>query len=85
MKKIEQKEKVDKEYLDMMLYNFNYAIKTGHNLVYMGYRYIDDNYMKEYWIQQKDWIKTLDILIKESAELEEFEFAIEFKKIKDKI
>ena len=48
-----------------MLYNFNYAIKIGHTLVYMGYRYIDDNYMIEYWIQQKDWIKTLDILIKE--------------------
>lgn len=76
------KEDDDAEYLDMILHNFNYAIQNNLDLVYIGFQYVDDEYMKEYWVQKKDWGKTLDILIENSARLEEYEFAIEFKKIK---
>lgn len=79
------KEDVDLDYLNMMLHNFNHAIKTGSNLVYLGYSYLedDDEHIKEYWCQKKDWSKTLNILIESAAILEEYEFANEFKKIKN--
>jgi len=49
----------------------------------LGYTVIDDENIKEYWIQEKDWIKTIDILIKGAANLEEYEYAIELKEIKE--
>ena len=76
---------VDAEYLDMMINNFNYAIENNTELCYMGYSIIDDDNIKEYWIKKSEWIKTIDLLINEAAEIEEYEYAAELKKIKELI
>ncbi|NPV12997.1 MAG: hypothetical protein HPY57_14620 [Ignavibacteria bacterium] len=82
---MKNKENIDVEYLDMMLYNFEYAIKNNENKVYLGYRYIDDFFINEYWVEQRYWIKTLDMLIDVASELEEYEFAYMFKEIKESL
>lgn len=83
MRKKEKKDIVDEEYLDMMVYNFNYAIKNNLTSVYLGYSIIDDEYIKEYWVKKSDWVKTLDILIESAIKLEEYNYCIEYKKIKE--
>ena len=84
MRKEENKEHIDKEYLDMMSYNFNHALENELDMVYMGYSIEDDEYMKEYWVMEKDYIKTLDMLIESAVELEEYEYAKDFKILKEK-
>ncbi len=83
MRKKEKKDEVDIEYLDMMVFNFQYAIDNNIPTVYIGYVVIDDNNIKEYWVKKSDWIKTLNILINSAIELEEYEYCNEFKKLKE--
>jgi hypothetical protein len=83
MKKKEKKDIVDNEYLDMMIFNFQYAIDNNLANVYIGYVVVDDDYLKEYWVKKSDWIKTLDILINSAIELEEYEYCSKFKKLKE--
>jgi len=85
LRKKERKTDVDAEYLDMMVYNFKYAIEYNYPSVYMGYSIIDDDYLKEYWVKKSDWLKTLDILIECAIDEEEYEYCNEFKKIKELI
>jgi hypothetical protein len=83
MKKKEKKDNVDVEYLDMMVFNFQYAIDNNLSTVHIGYIVIDDDYLKEYWVKKCDWIKTLNVLISSAAELEEYEYCNKFKKLKE--
>ena len=81
--KQENKSEIDLEYLDMMLHNFTHALNNDIDNVYLGYIYLDDDNMKEFWIPKSEWVKTLDILIDGASKLEEYEFAIDFKNIKE--
>jgi len=84
-KKEKNIEDIDADYLDMMLYNFNYSITHGLDNVYIGYVIIDDNNIKEYLVLKENWVKTLNILIEAAVELEEYEYANDFKKIKESL
>lgn len=75
---------VDKNYLDMMLFNFNYAIKNNTNSIYVGYM-ISEEGKKEFWVERTNWETLINILIDEASNLEEYEFALDFKNIKEKI
>jgi hypothetical protein len=55
MRKKEKKDEVDIEYLDMMVFNFQYAIDNNIPTVYIGYIVIDDDNIKEYWVKKSDW------------------------------
>ncbi len=74
---------IDHDYLDMMNHNFTHAIDNNMELVYMGYYIVDDNYIKEMWVEKKNWNKALDVLIDGASKIEEYEYAIKFKKMKD--
>ena len=76
---------VDAEYLDMMVFNFNYAIDNTLPSVYMGFVIIDDDNLKEYWVKKKDWLQTVDILIEGAIEIEEYEYCSQLKTIKEKL
>jgi len=69
-------------YLDMMVYNFNYAIETNKDKVYMGY---DDETGIDYFVYRKDWKVTIDILIEGAVEIESYEYALQLKKIKESL
>ena len=81
MRKEESKDQVDSEYLDMISYNFKYALENNMDKVYMGYFIMDDEHIKELWVKNDEWLVTLDILIECAVEIEEYEYANEFKKI----
>jgi len=85
MKKFEQKQEVDIEYLDMMVCNFNYSIDNNLNEVYLGYTILEDESFKEFWVEKKNWILTIDILMKNAIKLEEYEYAGQLKEIKEKL
>ena len=86
MKKKERckKDKIDVEYLDMMVYNFNYAIDNKSDVVYIGYIILND-YLKEFWIKPHEWIKAIDLLINGAIEIEEYEYCNQLKEIKEKL
>lgn len=75
---------IDYEYLDMMVYNFNYAIDNNKEKVYLGYSEDTDG-KKDYWCQRKDWSVTIDILIDEAIKLEEYEYCNDLKNIKKRL
>lgn len=79
------KEDIDIEYLDMMLDNFKYATTNNLDTVYFGYSYIDENFIYQYWVDKIEWSRFLDLLIDGAVELEEYEYAHEFKNIKKSI
>ena len=63
---------VDAEYIEMVINNFNYTISKNMETVYLGYEIIDDQDIKEYRIPKKDWIKTLNLFLKNAIEIEEY-------------
>jgi len=73
---------ISEVYLDMMVYNFNYAIETNRDKVYMGY---DDETLIDYFVYRKDWKVTIDILLEGAVEIEAYEYAAQLKNIKDKL
>lgn len=79
----QNKEDVDKDYLEIMYYNFKHAIENKMDMVYMGFVILDEETTEDIWVEKKDWVKALDILINESSILEEYEYAIDFKKMKE--
>ena len=72
----------DIKYLEMALYNFKYAIENDVDEVYLGYDIIEEE-VYDYWIHKDEWYKLLDVLISMASDLEEYEYCIEFKKIKE--
>lgn len=76
---------IDLNYLNTILQNFENAIKNNEDEVYIGYSVDKDLNVYDYWVQKKDWIKMLDLLIELSAEIEEYEMSLKFKKIKDSL
>ena len=84
-KKEKNLDDIDSDYLDMMVYNFNYAISHNLDNVYIGYVIVDDDNIKEYLVLKENWIKTTDILIRAAIEIEEYEYAAQLKKIKESL
>lgn len=76
---------IDLNYLNTILQNFENAIKNNEDEVYIGYSVDKDLNVYDYWVQKKSWIKMLDLLIELSAEIEEYEMSLKFKKIKDSL
>jgi len=72
----------DVKYLEMALYNFDYAIDNNVDEVYLGFDIIDEE-VYDYWVHKNEWSKLLDVLISLASDLEVYEYCIEFKKIKE--
>jgi len=82
---MQNKEDIDVDYLNIMLYNFEHSIKNNLDTVYLGYNIFENNDVIQYWVEKENWAITLDILIQGAIDLEEYEFAYEFKNIKEKL
>jgi hypothetical protein len=78
------KREVDSDYLDMMIFNFNYSMDNNLSVVYLGHIETEEG-IKEYWADKKDWIQTIDILLENAIELEEYEYCSQLKEIKEKL
>ena len=79
------RENIDSEYLDMIIYNFKYAIENNKDKVYLGYKQHNEHEKSHYWCDKKEWIDTLSILLDEAIKLEEYEYCKELKQIKESL
>lgn len=84
MEKYNNKEDIDKDYIQLIIDNLNCAIDNDYDYVHIGY-FFEEKDIKFYNVAKKDWNKIIEIVIKAAIDLEEYEICSELKKIKEKI
>jgi len=70
---INGKANVDAEYIEMILINFNDALKENNPEVYLGFETLSDGEIKRYNIVRKNWISSLEMFLKTAINLELYE------------
>jgi len=72
---------IDSDYLKMIIENFNDAISKNKPMVYIGYEVIDDDNLKQYNIERKNWKSMLVGVLDAAIKQEEYEYCEELKNI----
>lgn len=84
MEKHSNKEDIDKDYIQLIIDNLNYAIDNDYDYVHIGY-FFEEEDIKFYNVAREDWVRIIEIITQAAIDLEEYEMCSELKKITDKI
>ena len=76
--------KVDKEYINFILEQFEITFDEELYDVYVGFKN-DDDKSKYYSAKPQDWETVIDTLLEKGIKLEEYELCSKIKSIKPKI